>query len=93
MTWSAPYFFSSSAFLAELVVAMTRAPAAFANCSAKRLTPPVPWVRTHWPGFSARLSRPYRAFQAVRPAQLRVLDSRKLRFEGVATRPCSLKTP
>jgi hypothetical protein len=81
------------AVLLQLVVAMTRAPAAFANCSAKMLTPPVPCVRTVWPGLSARLSRPYSAFQAVRPAQLRVLDSRKLRFEGAATRPCSLKTP
>lgn len=44
------------------------------TCNAKMLTPPVPCTNTVCPGCSG--FRPYRAFQLVRPAQVRVLASR-----------------
>lgn len=61
------------------------------TCTPNTLTPPVPWIKTVSPGFTGR--RPYRAFQLVRAAQVRVLASRKFKLEGARTRPFSLKTP
>ena len=58
---------------------------------AKTLTPPVPSVNTQSPGL--RGLRPYRAFHAVKAAQLKVLDSSQLRLFGSSTSPSSLKTP
>jgi hypothetical protein len=63
MTWSAPSDFSVEALDAEEVVAMTRAPQDLANWSAKMETPPVPWVRTVWPGLRGR--RPKSEFHWV----------------------------
>ncbi len=52
---------------------MTVAPASFANWSAKRETPPVPWRRTVSPGLMPPLSTS--AFQAVTAAQGKVAAS------------------
>lgn len=82
---------SAFPFSSELVVAMTVAPAATANCRAKMLTPPVPCVKTQSPGF--RGFGPYKAFHAVNAAHESVEASGKLRFSGIRTRPLSSNTP
>jgi len=68
--------------------ALTVAPAALANCTAKILTPPVPCVITISPGISGL--RPYRAFQAVRAAHESVDASSQFKDGGMSTRPFSL---
>src|SRR3546814_6298064 len=68
MTWSAPSAFSCSSFASLDEVAMTTAPIAFANCSAKMDTPPEPCTRTDCPanvGPSGTIAR-----HAVTPAQV-----------------------
>jgi hypothetical protein len=61
------------------------------TCNAKMLTPPVPWTSTTSPALMGL--RPYRAFQLVKAAQVKVEASMWLRFLGARTRPFSLKTP
>ncbi|RAL02477.1 uncharacterized protein BO80DRAFT_36335 [Aspergillus ibericus CBS 121593] len=74
-----------------LVVAITRAPTALPNCTAKRLTPPpVPCVSNHCSAKSRFPGSPKSAFHAVSPAQLSVEASTKLSPLGIRTRPCSL---
>ncbi len=68
MQASAPIAFSRSILASDEEVAITRAPAARANCRAKIETPPVPWTSTLCPAFSGRPA-PNRAFQAVSAAQ------------------------
>src|SRR5205814_5476411 len=60
-------------FSSEEEVAITRAPAAFANCSANSDTPPVPRISTVSPGFTwPHTTKP---LQAVTPAQVSVAAS------------------
>src|SRR3546814_14461003 len=47
---SAPSAFSRSSFASDELVAITRAPAALANCSAKTDSPPLHWINTVEPG-------------------------------------------
>lgn len=63
---------------------ITVAPAAFASCSAKTLTPPVPSSRTVEPGL-ARAAR--KAFQAVVAAIGRVAAAWSDKCAGVGTSP------
>src|SRR2546430_6049676 len=79
MTVSAPRRLSFSNFSSEEDVAITRAPAAFANCSANSDTPPVPRISTVSPGFTwPHTTRP---LQAVTPAQVSVAASTCVRSE------------
>ena len=71
-------------------VAITRAPAACANCNAKIETPPVPSTSTVSP---TRNGRPaYSAFQAVTPAQGSVAPSSNDKWSGNRTSPSWLNT-
>ena len=66
---------------------MTRAPAAFANCSANSDTPPVPWTSTVSPGFTC----PYvtRPRHAVTPAQVSVAASACVQPAGALVKKCA----
>src|SRR5215471_17816839 len=90
MTSSAPTAFSFSAFSSLEVVAIARAPQAFANCSANSETLPDPSVRTVSPALSRRA--PMRAFQAVTPAQGSVAASSYVKWSGIRTSASSLRT-
>jgi len=59
--------FASFSLSSELDVMIVMAPAAFASMRPVMETPPVPWKRTVWPGFSGTF--PYSEFQAVVPVQ------------------------
>src|SRR5262249_22229571 len=90
MTSSAPTAFSFSAFSSLEVVAIARAPQAFANCSANSETLPEPSVRTVSPALSRRA--PISAFQAVTPAQGSVAASSYVKWSGIRTSASSLRT-
>jgi hypothetical protein len=72
------------------VVAMTRQPSIFANWIAKSDTPPLPRVRTVWPG--PAIAPLVTEFHAVRPAHGNVAASSQVRCCGTATAHCSSST-
>ena len=80
--------------LVGLVIArrgrVTRAPKAFANCTANNETPPDPNARTVSPAW--RLRAPVRAFQAVTAAQGNVAASSNERWSRIRTSASSLRT-
>jgi hypothetical protein len=88
---SAPSPRTRSSFAGVEEVAITRAPAALAICSASSETPPVPSTSTLAPARTATCPI-ISAFHAVTPAQGSVAASSKLRLAASGTTPRSGST-